>query len=722
MSIFFFLWMNLALAALTIGLVQRLPSTWSGAHKLTAASVFLVFIPVIVLILVNLIAPVTALTAAIAVTLLLAAERWVARPARPTTETTEAVVRDWPDGLGVASLGAVVGFWAGATLLGGTDYAWDDLTYHAASPGWWMQSASLDVAPFTYQAYYPLNAEVLSLWFMLPFAHDVHVNVGVFLWMALAASSALAIASSLGQNRAGAMCWAAVFLGAPPVRVLAHSFTPTDVAVGALAMAALAFALVGDETKGRERQAAAVMSGLAIGAALGTKVIVASTAGLLLIWWVVAAFKSERTRHWWRPVALFVVCAAFAGGWWYLRNLVLYANPLFPAEFGPLGGPFDNEAQRDTSMIPFLTEGWASLEFWTRLLWLRWDWPLLAGVVSLVGALVAVIRPPGPHKNRLRFAGLVMIAILLTFPIMPFSGTGNRPVSGLHSYLRYLCYPFGLGLVLAGSLLPRERDRAPLYVGVPVALLLYELSEVSLPEIGALMIGLSVSLTLWLVATDPQVASLRRPVLPWAGAAVVVVLLALHTPLQRARADSNLLAFGATVQHPDLESREAWRILEQLPEGATLGGYSYLPNDSRFFYPQFGRSYRLRPVAVAEDGMLLPPLHERWETQPPGWWTQFRTKTELDGDTFVANLQMSKVDFVIVTMCEGGFVWPRQREWLMEATTVDLVHGDWCSEIWDIRQGAEPIVLQGLDLNGKAVKKKGKAKPHRMKKRKPKKK
>jgi len=710
--------MNAALVALTIGLVRRLPG-WAGPHKWAATGVFLALMPAIVLIGVHLVAPVTRLTAAVAVSALLLVE--VSIPRRDARAAPVVVwERSWPDGVGVAALGAVVGYWAGATLFGGTHYVWDDLTYHAASPAWWLQTASLDVAPFTYQAYFPFNAELLSLWLMLPFSHDAHVNVGVFLWMALAAASAISIAISLGQDRASAMCWTALFLAAPTVRELAYSFAPTDLAVGSFALAAIAFALIGQEAEGRERATAAVMSGLAIGGAVGTKVIIVSTAGLLLFWWAYVALGKRRDSRWWLPVALFFGCAVFAGGWWYLRNFALVGNPLFPAEIGPIGGPFDKVAQRDTSMIPFLKEGWADLMFWRELVWLRWDWPLALGMVSLFGTVTAVVCPIGPRPVALRFLGIVVLAILCAFPLTPFSGTANRPGFGLHDYQRYLAFPFGLGLVLAGSVAPPRSEWRPWLVVAPAALLVYVWWDVTIAEMGTMCIGASISLIAWFAATDLQGAAIfRRRELPWALGAAVLVLLALHTPLQRARATSNLLSFGAIRISGELGARAAWRVLERLPKGSNVGYYAFLPHNNRFFYPQFGRDLQLNPRVLAEDGSRLMPLHERWELQRGGWWRQFDDKTSQDGDTFVANLLISEVDFVMVTQCQGNFPWPRQRRWLMRSTAARLIHGDWCSEVWDVREDGQPVDLEDLDVVGKeATDRQDRKRPKRKKRRK----
>ena len=50
-----------------------------------------------------------------------------------------------------------------------------------ASPAAWLQAASLAPPAFTYQAYYPFNAELVPFWFMLPLGADGMSNLAVLL-------------------------------------------------------------------------------------------------------------------------------------------------------------------------------------------------------------------------------------------------------------------------------------------------------------------------------------------------------------------------------------------------------------------------------------------------------------------------------------------------------------------------------------------------------------
>ena len=65
-----------------------------------------------------------------------------------------------------------------STCLQGTSFWGDDLVYHATASAKWYQQQKLSLAPHYYSGYYPMNAELFSLWFILPLGRDGMV------WMA----------------------------------------------------------------------------------------------------------------------------------------------------------------------------------------------------------------------------------------------------------------------------------------------------------------------------------------------------------------------------------------------------------------------------------------------------------------------------------------------------------------------------------------------------------
>ncbi|MBW2667938.1 MAG: hypothetical protein JRE13_16745, partial [Deltaproteobacteria bacterium] len=172
---------------------------------------------------------------------------------------------------GASILGGLATLWIFEVAAAGTPFLYDDLTYHATSSAWWIQQATLSLPPFTYQGYYPHNAELMNLWFMLPLRGDSHANLSVLLWLALSVSSLLAIAHTFAGSRALAFFAAAGLMASPEIRFFSGSFSAGDLAATSFGLAALAFAHFEPTDDERTRFGKALLGGLAAGAAVGTK-------------------------------------------------------------------------------------------------------------------------------------------------------------------------------------------------------------------------------------------------------------------------------------------------------------------------------------------------------------------------------------------------------------------------------------------------------------------
>lgn len=557
-----------------------------------------------------------------------------------------------------AGLCGVLTLWLWRTVLTGTRFDYDDLTYHAANPGWWLTTGTLSPSPFTYQAYYPMNAEALALWWMLPTGTDAHTPLGVLYWGLLAALGATVLAQRIGAGWAAP--WAGtLLLAGPVVRELADTFVASDLAGTAWVMAALALATYDD------RRHAALLSGLAIGGAVGTRVQTAPLVGVLVLWW---AWRN------WRMVPWFLGASGVLSTFWFCRNLWVAGNPLFPAQLGPFAGPLDRAAQVETSLLPFISRSGADPGFWWELFWLRWDWPMALGVASLAGwAAVPLARR---RDAAICILTSVFVALAL-FPGSPFSGTINRPDADLHGIVRYLTLPFALGGVLTVLWL----RRAAWLVVVTVLLLLLALFDIAPFEMGLVVLGGTLAL---LVQKIP-----RQPEIRWVGVLLAGCgLLALATPLQEQRATENLVTWGKGARRGKPTPKRirgpggAFEALESLPTGR-VAYFSALPQRNRFFYPFFGRSFQHRVVALTEAGMVRAPLHLRWDQEPEDWWWEWSpdAAATISPRRFLRNLRAADVDYVVVTRCPWKNRWPDQHGWLMSAGA-EKVHQDPCSKVF----------------------------------------
>src|SRR5262245_431318 len=65
----------------------------------------------------------------------------------------------------------------GRLVFGPTFFHWDDYSYHATGPAQWLLDHRISLAPFDYHANFPLNAELFSLWFLLPLKQDAFASL-----------------------------------------------------------------------------------------------------------------------------------------------------------------------------------------------------------------------------------------------------------------------------------------------------------------------------------------------------------------------------------------------------------------------------------------------------------------------------------------------------------------------------------------------------------------
>lgn len=606
-----------------------------------------------------------------------------ARPPTPRPDSPSSLA----DRVGLALVCGVLVWWTSLTVGVGASFIWDDLAYHATLPAWWTRAGSLELMPLNYQGYYPANAELFALWFVAPFATDALGNVGVLVWLALLALAFVVIARAHALPLLPVALALSCFVLSPEVALFAQSYCANDLAQTAFALAMLAFAAAGDE---RHVGARATLSGVAAGLALGTKITVAPQVALVAVWWGTRR-SAEASRV--QLLVRFAVAAAVFGGFWYARNWLIAGNPVYPAEFGPFDGPFSAEVQRRTTLIPTILENWTRLQFWQRFAFRRLDWPLALGVLSLCGyalALLFLARVEEPRRRRfwllLAVAGLALLAL---FPLQPFSGTNNRPASGLHHPIRFLTLQFALGLLLfAGAFKGAGTARAlALGAGLLLALIV---ADGNLAGQAAWLVGGFVAALVALLVVERR----RAPWPAWLGTLALVApwpVLALAAPALERAAAERLYAFGG-----ERPMGAPWRVLEQLPEGARVATITNDPGSHALYRPLFGRSLRLQPVAVDALGRAELAWHERG-ADARGWWDDFGAPPPPSAEDLLRNLAQARVEFLLLskwpafpTDKQGVRVapWPPAKQAFEHVVGARCLHADGYSELWDLRGAA----------------------------------
>jgi len=434
-----FFWMNAAtlfVAVVTVrSLVRVLAAEWSLLDSFVAVGV--VFCGVVVILLTGLgLAEAIGRTSVLVVVDVLfvgglvLGRRFMPRVERPWALAGRAwrglVARPGTGLLGLAMVGfalVVVGAAWRTDYFGKPPLGFDDLTYHLTFPVTWLQKQRLVMPAQPYgdpsPMFYPINAELLYLWLMVPFGvTDFAVKVAPFAEACLVLFAVLAAARSLGARRAG--------MAAAVVLVLSFPFLRTFARVrgmegsGALgndrllaAFAACAVAMVASGTRKRSWGAAGVFAA-AVGLMAGTKFLgVVFAVPLALIGAGPAVVRAlSRTGRRRRALAGMGACAvvAFAvGGFAYCRNLILLGNPVYPAQVRIAGRvAFDGPRTRATYQAhPFHNLMFRGRDAYGRLRrhfgWL-WEMQLLACVA---GALV-LAAGRGSISSRLVGAGVCL--------------------------------------------------------------------------------------------------------------------------------------------------------------------------------------------------------------------------------------------------------------------------------------------------------------------------
>jgi hypothetical protein len=345
-----------------------------------------------------------------------------------------------------------------STGMTGFDSTW----YHGPFAAGFFQSGDTwslhQIAPQFLAWFYPANAELFHAVGMLAFGRDLLsplLNLG---WLLACLAACWCIGRPYGVAP-WSLALGAVALSVPALSDQAGE-ARNDLAGVFFLLSAVALALNASARAGRRGElstAAIVLSGLAAGLAVGTKLNFLLPASVLLVGIALAAGPGRR----WRGLGTGVLAALAGGGYWYLRNLANAGNPLpWFGSLGPLSLPAPDQplgGREGHSVLGYLGNG----SVWSDWLLpglhhgLTVLWPLLA-TATLAGLLLSLGRRSEP---LLRVAGLVGLAAALAWLIAPTSASGPDGMPrGFESGLRYLAPALALGLTLLPAT-PALRDR-----------------------------------------------------------------------------------------------------------------------------------------------------------------------------------------------------------------------------------------------------------------------
>ena len=249
------------------------------------------------------------------------------------------------------SFGVIGGYIAGRYVFKGTHFCFDDFSYHATAAGHWIKDHSIWSGPFNYHYHNPMNAEVVSLWWMLPFEQDGFAFLTGLYWLFLTSVSLFILCSRLRIS-----LWIRFVI--PLVAVISG----VDLAGPAMVLASLAFLSFHDTENQKSDFPINIFSGLACGFAVGCKVPFATIAILLVFWVFLSRPKGHFLPNRLKDSILFCLSVLLTGFFWYGKNIYLTANPVFPGQLGPLAGPLTSDIQYSTKIIGLLNDSGFNLQ------------------------------------------------------------------------------------------------------------------------------------------------------------------------------------------------------------------------------------------------------------------------------------------------------------------------------------------------------------------------
>jgi hypothetical protein len=398
----------------------------------------------------------------------------------------------------VGVIALVFGHWALTTkhALDRGIFNFDSLWYHLPFAADMVQSHSVTGMHYVDTVFtnwfYPQNSELLHADGMLLTGRDtlsLFINYG---WLAIAFLAAWCVGRPYGRGPLSVVA-VAIVLECHTLVVREPGAAKNDLMAAALLLAAIAILVTvwkaanpvdGPRIRLYGGKAARqpgglpvgwplAVAGLAVGLAAGTKVTALAMAAALSLAVLVLAPAGRR----WAAAAWWFLPALLAGGYWYLRNLVVAGNPLPAVEgLGPISLPHPERLQigrPDFSIAHYATDTDVWRHYFVPGLHDAFGtlWPLVVGG-AIVAALVALLKG---RDRVVRWVGGVALFGIVAYVFTPLSAAGAEGAPEAFGInVRYVYGGLLAGLVLAP--LPRffdDRRRQWGLLGVLLAVLFF---------------------------------------------------------------------------------------------------------------------------------------------------------------------------------------------------------------------------------------------------------
>ena len=348
----------------------------------------------------------------------------------------------------------------------------DALTYHMPCVVKWLQNESIRTPYYNAYVgpigYYPGNYELLSLFTVLPFHKDLFVNLVNFFMFVPFGVVIYGILKKLNVSEKVATIAPAIFLTTPII--LRQAGIPQNDLFLVFTLAVSVYFLAKILLKERVSQSLALFS-ITLGLFVGTKsnaivfgfaIFLIMTVSIL----VSQRFKAKAFLH----ISMAFISTFILGGFWYLRNLIVTGNPLFPLDVKLFGVNFFDgylgftEKMHGYSMAAHLQDPGLTAKFLESFILSSGS----VGVFALVGSALSVLFLLKFKKEYKLLITLFFLSVFFfaVYIISPFS------YQNIYPNIRYLLPFILIGFILFIALISKLKRAVFVSYGLAVLTIL----------------------------------------------------------------------------------------------------------------------------------------------------------------------------------------------------------------------------------------------------------
>lgn len=212
-------------------------------------------------------------------------------------------------------------------------YAYDSLTYHLPPVASWIQNEKISIVPGIdgFSNYYPKNAELLFLWNLIFLKNDIGVDLIQFVFWLIGSLTVYSISRHIIKMDIRSSFLSGLLFFFTPMGLMQSKTCYVDVIFTAFFLIAVFFAL---DYILNYQKSSLLLTSLTMGILAGIKpqsLLYISIIFSLIMFIIIIEHRYKWSHIFLVFTGILVIFIALSG-YWYLRNYMVFQNPLFPFE------------------------------------------------------------------------------------------------------------------------------------------------------------------------------------------------------------------------------------------------------------------------------------------------------------------------------------------------------------------------------------------------------